>query len=122
MEMHVKFLPYHPSSYFKSHPLAIFFDSTDFDRSISESDNSTIDKFFSSLGFDIEERLELDFEPKMSIPNFKEVMDVFNFDEKWIYKGSSTQPPCKQYAYWQVLRTVYPMKDKYLKGMRYMLA
>ena len=33
---------------------------------------------------------------------------------RWVYKGSVTTPPCDTLVYWNVLRTVYPIKKKYL--------
>jgi len=48
-------------------------------------------------------------------------MEAVDWSEKWVYKGSSTQPPCKQHVYWQVLRTVYPIKFKYLEGLKFLL-
>mmetsp|Transcript_13391 Transcript_13391/g.20943 ORF Transcript_13391/g.20943 Transcript_13391/m.20943 type:complete len:123 (-) Transcript_13391:116-484(-) len=121
--MHIKFLPYTnlTKPVFISHAIGIFFDSKNFDKSVSESQNSTIDDFFYRLGLDIEEREELDFTPKQSIPNFAEIMGAVDWSKKWVYKGSSTQPPCKQHVYWQVLETVYPIKPKYLAGLKFLL-
>ena len=32
----------------------------------------------------------------------------------WIYKGSLTTPPCSKSIYWNVIATVYPIKQKNL--------
>lgn len=41
-------------------------------------------------------------------------MMMVDMNNRWIYKGSVTTPPCKQNVYWNVLRTVYPIKQKHL--------
>ena len=41
-------------------------------------------------------------------------MSVFDLDDRWIYLGSSTIPPCKELAYWNIPRKVYPIPLKYL--------
>ena len=33
---------------------------------------------------------------------------------RWIYQGSLTTPPCTTNVYWNVLSTVYPIKEKHL--------
>lgn len=39
---------------------------------------------------------------------------MVNVWDRWIYKGSVTTPPCDEYVYWNVLRTVYPIKQSTL--------
>ena len=40
---------------------------------------------------------------------------MVDFWDRWIYKGSMLEPPCDSFVYWNVLRTVYPIKPKYLE-------
>ena len=35
-------------------------------------------------------------------------------NNRWVYQGSVTTPPCAQKVYWNVLRTVYPIKQKHV--------
>lgn len=39
---------------------------------------------------------------------------MVDMDNRWSYRGSVTTPPCKENVYWNVLRTVYPVKQKHL--------
>lgn len=40
-------------------------------------------------------------------------MDIVDLKNRWVYKGSLTSPPCTPNVYWNVLRTIYPIKSKY---------
>jgi len=37
-------------------------------------------------------------------------MDTIDFDNRWIYKGSRTMPPCGRYVFWNILHKVYPIR------------
>lgn len=37
-------------------------------------------------------------------------MNAVDFTERWLYKGSVTEPPCSQFVYWNVVRKVYPIE------------
>lgn len=43
--------------------------------------------------------------------NLRDIMNILNFDERWVYRGSGTTPPCAEGVYTNVLRTVYPLTD-----------
>lgn len=45
---------------------------------------------------------------------YGDLLMMVNTDDRWIYKGSVTTPPCAQSVYWNVLRTVYPIKKEHL--------
>lgn len=39
-------------------------------------------------------------------------------DNRYTYRGSVTTPPCKQNVYWNVVRTVYPIKQEHLNQFK----
>jgi hypothetical protein len=41
-------------------------------------------------------------------------MMMVDMDNRWVYKGSVTTPPCDTYVYWNVLQRVYPIKQMHL--------
>lgn len=52
----------------------------------------------------------------MKVPevSYGELMMAVDMDNRWTYRGSVTTPPCKENVYWNVVRTVYPIKKKHL--------
>lgn len=41
-------------------------------------------------------------------------MMMVNMRTRWSYKGSVTTPPCATTVYWNVVKTIYPIKQKHL--------
>lgn len=83
--------------------VALFFSVKNYDQSISTAENETIKDFIQNLKFD-----DLG-DPIVDVISFGEIMKIARFDQRWVYKGSMTQPPCDIYVYWNVLRRVLPI-------------
>jgi hypothetical protein len=49
-------------------------------------------------------------------------MHSLNLHERWTYKGSVTTPPCKTNVYWNVARTIYPVKQRHVDLFKKQLA
>jgi hypothetical protein len=45
---------------------------------------------------------------------YGDLMMMVDTDNRWIYKGSVTTPPCDTFVYWNVLQRVYPIKQRHL--------
>ena len=45
-------------------------------------------------------------------------MELLDFEERWVYRGSSTTPPCESGYLWNVLATVYPIREDTLKKFK----
>jgi hypothetical protein len=45
---------------------------------------------------------------------YGKLLNMVDMQNRWVYRGSVTTPPCATSVYWNVLRTVYPLKQKYL--------
>lgn len=41
---------------------------------------------------------------------------------RWVYKGSVPNPPCSKYVYWNVIKTIYPIKQAHLDLFKAQLA
>lgn len=40
---------------------------------------------------------------------YGDLMQMVDSNNRWVYKGSVTTPPCGRFVYWNVLSTVYPI-------------
>ena len=52
--------------------------------------------------------------PTSPMINYGELIMSVDTDNRWVYKGSVTTPPCAQTVYWNVVNKVYPIKQKHL--------
>lgn len=42
------------------------------------------------------------------------LMQLVDNNNRWVYKGSVTTPPCATYVYWNVMSTIYPISQRHL--------
>jgi hypothetical protein len=90
--------------------MGIIFSVNEFTARISDDDQAIIDDFFDSLKFD-------DFNnPEVPLVPYGQLMMMVDTKFRWVYKGSVTTPPCARYVYWNVLRTIYPIKQRHVDG------
>jgi carbonic anhydrase len=68
-----------------------------------------IDDFFENLQWS-----ETTTDPIVDLVSYGKVMMMVDTDNRWVYKGSVTTPPCATLVYWNVVRKIYPLKQKYL--------
>jgi len=92
---------------FVASALGVIFDPVHYDMSITAADISKIDKFFDSLNFGGPWH---DKSKKIREMAYGELFSVLDTNNRWVYKGSLTTPPCDHHVYWNVLRQVYPIK------------
>lgn len=45
---------------------------------------------------------------------YGDLMNIVDTENRWVYKGSVTTPPCAEIVYWNVVRKIYPVKQKHL--------
>jgi len=116
--MHVSHKPLNadPNSKIKAAVIAVFFSVEDYDHSIDESHNQTLQLFFDELklnNFYSSDKSDAGYiDYGLDQLDFVEAMDVFDFNDRWVYLGCDTLPPCTQLIYWNVLRKVYPIELK----------
>lgn len=53
-------------------------------------------------------------DPKVNLVTYGDLLTMVDTDNRWVYKGSVTTPPCAQSVYWNVLYTIYPISQKHL--------
>lgn len=45
---------------------------------------------------------------------YADLLMMVDTNNRWIYKGSVTTPPCAVDVYWNELRTIYPVSQKHV--------
>ena len=77
-----------------------------------------IDTFFDSLLWsDVTEA-----GPTVNLATYGNLMEMVDNENRWVYSGSVTTPPCAKSVYWNVLSTIYPVKKEHLDLFKAQLA
>jgi len=82
-------------------------------RKFTSDETDVIDGFFDSLRWDITDR-----EPVVPVVTAGTLLHLFDMENRWTYEGSLTTPPCTTSIQWNVLTTVYPIKDYHVQEFR----
>ena len=110
LEMHTVHLPDDgPKNEIKYAALGIFFSVNDYTYTPTDDEQAIIDKFFTQLEWD-----KTASDPLVDLVSYGELMMMVDTDNRWVYKGSVTTPPCDTTVYWNVVRKIYPLKQEFL--------
>ena len=110
LEMHTVHYPPETKNGFIAAAMGIIFSVEDYTADLSKAEEMVIDTFFDSLKWgDMTEE-----GPTVDIVTYGNLMEMVDNKNRWIYKGSVTTPPCATAVYWNVLSTIYPVKQKHL--------
>lgn len=104
----------------KNMPIAavgLLFDVNNHNADLTTEQVAIIDNFFDSMSWDSETS-----DPQVSFIPYGNLMEMADFTKRWSYIGSVTTPPCYTEVYWNVLRTVYPIKQAHLDAFKAILA
>ena len=95
---------------FAAAAVGIFFSVNDFTADLSVAEQDVLTAFFDGLKWD-DETGDAVVSDNILYGN---LMEMVNGNQRWMYKGSVTTPPCGQYVYWNVLSTIYPVSQTHL--------
>lgn len=84
--------------------VSIFFSVEEYDRTVTDAQNNTIQNFFDHLDF------KNHSQPTVDNIGYGKLMEIIDHEDRWIYKGSETFPPCEQFVYWNVVKRVLPIR------------
>lgn len=90
--------------------MGIIFDRTKHTAKLSTAEVEVIDIFFDTMKWTDTATAE----PTVDYNAYGSLMEMVDFRNRWVYKGSVTTPPCARFVYWNVISTIYPIKEKHL--------
>lgn len=88
--------------------IGIFFDPVNYDKNLPKETVDAVYAFWKSIDLN---NLESDIK-------LNSLMDVIDLENRWIYKGSRTMPPCGRYVYWSVINRVYPIQPEIMTKLK----
>jgi hypothetical protein len=106
--MHTVHFPKEPEGGFIAAAVGIMFSTTEYTADLSPAERYVIDAFFDGLKWDESGAIVSD------LILYGDLMEMVDSNNRWIYKGSVTTPPCATFVYWNVLSTIYPVSKKHL--------
>jgi len=96
--------------------VGIIFSVNEYTAKLTAAEQKIIDTFFESLD------LSKTNDPVQSLITYGDLMTMVDTDNRYVYKGSVTTPPCGQSVYWNLLSTIYPIQQKHLDLFKSQLA
>ena len=114
LEMHTVHYPEETKEGFIAAALGIVFSIENYTAKLSWAEERIIDTFFDSLQFDDTTAAGVTG-PVIDMVTYGNLMQMVDFNNRWVYKGSVTTPPCATNVYWNVLQTIYPVKAKHVE-------
>ena len=110
LEMHTISLPVTDTGKggFNYAALGIIFSVNESNAILTPHQVQLIDNFFESLQWNVTTS-----DPKVAMVPYGDMMMSLDMQNRWVYRGSMTEPPCETLVYWNVLMTIYPIKQKH---------
>jgi carbonic anhydrase len=115
LEMHTVHLAKETENDIGYAAVGIMFSVNDYTANLTWAEQKIVDTFFDSLKWE-DTSLDSNNEHKVKVDmvNYGSLMEMVDSENRWIYKGSVTTPPCGRFVYWNVLSTIYPISAKHL--------
>ena len=89
---------------FDSAIISLLFSVKAYDAATDE-EKEVIDKFWQDLYLN-------EKDPTVESVYFGKLMEMAAMNERWIYKGSMTYPPCNQFVLWNIVNRVLPVSQE----------
>ena len=115
-EMHTVHLAEDTVGGFGYAAVGIIFSVNEYTAKLTHAEQKIIDTFFDSVD------LTKTNDPVQSLITYGDLMNMVDTDNRYVYKGSVTTPPCGQSVYWNVLSTVYPISQRHVDLFKQQLA
>jgi len=93
-----------PTNGYIAAAVGIMFSVDNYNAKLTWAEEKIIDNFFENL------RMDDLTNPVVDWTLYGDLLSLVNTDNRWVYRGSVTTPPCAQNVYWNVMTTVYPIK------------
>jgi carbonic anhydrase len=83
--------------------MGLVFSVDKYTADLTFAQQQVVDNFFDSL------KWSDTASPTVDMVTYGSLMELVDFENRWVYKGSVTTPPCATFVYWNVLSTIYPV-------------
>lgn len=107
--MHTVHFPPETENGYIAAAFGIIFSVDSYTADLDESERAIIDSFFDSLNLE-----SLD-DPIVDMALYGDIMMMVDSDNRYVYSGSVTTPPCATSVYWNVMSTVYPISEYHVE-------
>ena len=121
-EMHTVHLPTqpNPTNGYMAAAVGIMFSVNKYNAKLTWAEEKIIENFFENINFDA--ITDADTSAPVDWILYNDLLSLVNTDNRWVYRGSVTTPPCAQNVYWNVMTTVYPIKQEIVDKFKSKLA
>jgi hypothetical protein len=108
-----------PTNGYIAAAVGIMFSVDNYNAKLTWAEEKIIDNFFENINMDnVGDKTSA---KPVDWVLYADLLSLVNTDNRWVYRGSVTTPPCAQNVYWNVMTTVYPIKqsvvDKFKKQL-----
>lgn len=107
--MHTVHFPKEAENGFIAAAVGIMFSVNENTAQLTTAQEEVIDAFFEGLKWDDESGSAVS-----DMILYGDLMEMVDSNNRWMYKGSVTTPPCDTFVYWNVLSTIYPISQRHL--------
>lgn len=98
-----------PTNGYIAAAVGIMFSVDNYNAKLTWAEEKIIDNFFENINMD--QVGDKSSATAVDWVLYADLLSLVNTDNRWVYRGSVTTPPCAQNVYWNVMTTVYPIKQ-----------